>query len=100
VEPVFGLQVLPPVSLSGQLTPDLRRVAAERARELWLTGDRQTTARRLRREPALGIDLYPPVKLFVGGGDDIAFPIPYRELETNSRATSACPAGQNPGSWR
>ncbi len=42
------------------------------------------------------------VGLAIGGGDDIAFPIPDLELDANPNLTStmACPAGQTVGSWR
>jgi len=85
--------------LTGDLLSDLKAVAEERARELWLTGDRLTTSRRFRVE--LGIDLFPPVKVSIGGGDDIAFPIPQLELDTNPSLNKdmACPAGQSIGAW-
>jgi len=102
VEPPEAGDELEPVTLTGEMTPDLETVAAERARELWLTGDRHTTARRLRLDPTVEIDLFPPLKPDIGGGDDIAFPIVQQELDNNPNLTSgdACPAGQSPGSWR
>ncbi len=98
VEPPAPENLLQPISLSGDLQADLKAVADERARELWLTGDRQTTSRRLRED---GIDLYPPVKTDIGGGDDVAFPIVQRELDNNPNLASgdACPTGA-PGSWQ
>ena len=92
---------LAPLTLSGDMATDLKTVADERARELWLTGDRLSTSRRLRLD-GFGIDLFPPVKTAIGGGDDIAFPIPDLELDANPNLTStmACPAGQTVGSWR
>ena len=86
--------------LTGDLLADLKTVADERARELWLTGDRLTTSRRFRLE--LGVDLFPSVKDAIGGGDDIAFPIPQLELDTNPNLGTdmACPAGQVIGAWR
>jgi len=91
-----------PIVLAGVMTTDLRSMADERARELWLTGDRQATARRFRLDDAVAINLFPPVKLAIGGGDDVAFPIVRRELEGNPNLGSgdACPPGQAPGSWR
>lgn len=97
--PGTGLQ---PLVLAGNPAADLRTVAGERARELWLTGDRHTTSRRLRLDPSVQINLYPPVKVGINGGDDIAFPIVQRELDNNPvlSTADACPAGQGPGSWR
>ena len=91
---------LAPLTLTGNLLFDLKIVADERARELWLTGDRMTTSRRFRLE--LGIDLFPSVKTAIGGGDDIAFPIPQLELDTNPNlgTDEACPADQVLGGWR
>ena len=93
---------LPPVVLTGSMTSDLRSVADERARELWLTGDRQATGRRFRLDDSAGLNLFPPVKVAIGGGDDLAFPIVRRELEGNPNLGTgdACPPGQAPGSWR
>ena len=90
-----------PLTLSGDMASDLKTVADERARELWLTGDRLTTSRRFRHD-AFGIDIFPPVKVGVGGGDDTALPIPQLELDTNPNLSPsmACPAGQTVGSWR
>lgn len=67
---------LPPISFSGDLTQDLPVMARERARELWLTGERITT---LRRYLADGVDLWPGNKQ----GQDTCFPVPQRELDTN-----------------
>jgi hypothetical protein len=93
---------LQPLTLSGDPTSDLGVVVAERARELWLTGDRHVTSRRLRRDPAVEIDLFPPVKGAIGGGDDIAFPMVQRELDNNPHLSGldACPPGQEAGGWR
>jgi hypothetical protein len=93
---------LQPLTLPGSLDQALTAVAGERARELWLTGDRHTTARRLRLDPSSQIDLVPPIKVGINGGDDIAFPIVQRELDNNPELTSgdACPAGQAIGGWR
>ncbi len=93
---------LEPLSMTGNLDADLRLVAAERARELWLSGDRLTTARRLRIDPEVEVDLFPPVKGDgLGGGDDIAFPIVQRELDNNPHlgGEDACPVGQSRGEW-
>jgi hypothetical protein len=102
VEPPAPVDALQPLTLTGTLRTDLITVANERARELWLTGDRLTTSRRLRRDASVAIDLFPPVKTGVGGGDDIAFPIVQLELDANPNLgpTNACPAGQSLGSWR
>ena len=102
VDPPDSADELQDLTLAGTLGQDLRTVAAERARELWLTGDRLTTSRRLRLDPTVNIDLFPPVKTRIGGGDDIAFPIVQLELDNNPNLSSgdACPAGQTSGSWR
>ena len=102
VEPPDPANVLQALTLTGNFTEDLKTVADERARELWLTGDRLTTSRRLRLDPTVNIDLFPPVKTRITGGDDIAFPIVKLELDNNSNLSSgdACPAGQTVGSWR
>lgn len=101
VNPPSPGDFLPDLVLTGDPTLDLVTIAAERARELWLTGDRLSTARRLRLDPSVDIDLFPP-KGSVGGGDDIAFPIVQREIDANPFLDSgdACPVGQAPGSWR
>ena len=100
VELPFVGDNLGPLVLTGDFLADLKTVADERARELWLTGDRLTTSRRFRLE--LGVDLFPSVKDAIGGGDDIAFPIPQLELDTNPNLGTdmACPAGQVIGAWR
>jgi hypothetical protein len=56
----------------------------------------------LRLDPSSQIDLFPPIKVGINGGDDIAFPIVQRELDNNPELTSgdACPAGQAIGGWR
>ena len=102
VDPPDSGNELVDLTLAGTFAQDLRTVAAERARELWLTGDRLTTSRRLRLDPTVNIDLFPPVKTRSNGGDDIAFPIVQLELDNNPNLSSgdACPAGQTIGSWR
>jgi hypothetical protein len=103
VPPPTAQGALQPIQLTGDLEADVRRVADERARELWLTGDRMTTARRLRLDPAVGINLFPAIKVTLDGGDDIAFPMAQEELDRNPNLSSpgdACPTGQEPGSWR
>ena len=102
VDPPDSGKELVDLTLAGTFTQDLRTVAAERARELWLTGDRLTTSRRLRLDPTVNIDLFPPVKTRINGGDDIAFPMVQLELDNNPNLSSgdACPAGQTIGSWR
>ena len=101
VDPPDADNELEPLALSGNLVADLRTVAAERARELWLTGDRMTTSRRLRRDPRTAINLFPRVKTGSSGGDDSAFPMVQLELDNNTNLSSAdaCPVGQAPGSW-
>lgn len=66
---------LDPISLSGNLDDDLRRIASERARELWLTGDRQATLRRILED---GIDLYPAKP-----GTQTCWPFPDQEIDNN-----------------
>jgi hypothetical protein len=102
VEPPAPADALQPLVLTDTLETDLRTVAGERARELWLTGDRLTTSRRLRRDAGVAIDLFPPVKGGIGGGDDIAFPIAQLELDANPNLApnQACPPGQSIGAWR
>ena len=51
VDPPDSVDELTDLTLTGTFTQDLGTVAAERARELWLTGDRLTTSRRLRLDP-------------------------------------------------
>jgi hypothetical protein len=101
VDPPEAGSALQPLVLADSLELDVETVAGERARELWLTGDRLTTARRLRRDPTVTIDLFPQ-KAGVNGGDDIAFPIVQLELEENPSlvSTQACPPGQVIGRWR
>jgi hypothetical protein len=64
------------ISFSGDLATDLPVMARERARELWLTGERLPTLRRYLKD---GVDLYPGGKQ----GSDTCFPVPQRELDTN-----------------
>ncbi len=70
---------LPPITLSGSLAQDLPVLARERARELYLTGERLGTLRRFLLE---GTDLYPTGK----SGTDTCFPLPERETDTNPNA--------------
>ena len=100
VDPPEGGNLLLDIELSGDVATDLKAVVDERARELWLTGDRQVTSRRLRRDPQVDLDLFPS-KVSIGGGDDIAFPIVQIELDNNPSlsAGDACPSGQTSGSW-
>jgi hypothetical protein len=105
VEPPAAANQLEPLALTGSLRLDLETVADERARELWLTGDRLTTARRLRRDATVypdTIDLFPAPKVGVDGGDDVAFPIAELELTQNPTLgpNQACPPGQLIGRWR
>ncbi|HEY9516485.1 MAG TPA: RagB/SusD family nutrient uptake outer membrane protein [Gemmatimonadaceae bacterium] len=67
---------LPAISFSGNLAQDLPIMARERARELWLTGERIAT---LRRYLADDVNLWPGDKQ----GTDTCFPVPQLELDTN-----------------
>ncbi len=67
---------LGPITFSGTLAEDLPVMARERARELWLTGERIATLRRYLRD---GVDLWPGGKQ----GTDTCFPVPQIELDTN-----------------
>lgn len=67
---------LEPITLTGTLSADLRVLARERARELYLTGERMGTLRRLLAD---GVDLFPTGK----EGTDTCFPLPERETDTN-----------------
>ena len=67
---------LEPIAFSGTLGEDLRVMARERARELYLTGERIGTLRRLLAD---GVDLFPTGK----SGSDTCFPLPERETDTN-----------------
>jgi len=67
---------LPALTLSGTPAEDLRVLARERARELYLTGERIATLRRLLTD---GIDLFPTPKI----GTATCFPLPERETDTN-----------------
>jgi hypothetical protein len=68
---------LDPITFSGPLTEDLRIMVRERARELYLIGERLGTFRRVLESD--GIDLFPTGKL----GNQTCFPIPERETDTN-----------------
>lgn len=70
---------LPAISFTGPLTTDLRVLAEERARELYLTGERLATLRRYLKD---GVDLFPPGT----GGTATCFPVPQQELDTNPNA--------------
>lgn len=65
-----------PASADSDLKVRLAAMARERARELWLTGDRQATLRRYYEH--YGLDLYPQRT-----GTDVCFPIPQQELDNN-----------------
>lgn len=67
---------LGPISFTGDLIEDLKIMARERARELWLTGGRLATLRRYLID---GLDLFPSGKL----GADTCFPVPQQERDTN-----------------
>ena len=66
---------LPP-SADTELDVRLAAMARERARELWLTGDRQATLRRYFEND--GLDLYP-----ARTGSDVCYPIPRQETDNN-----------------
>lgn len=64
------------ITFSGNLATDLPVLARERARELWLTGERLPTLRRYLKD---NVDLFPGGKQ----GTNTCFPVPQRELDTN-----------------
>lgn len=68
---------LDPIAFDGPLSEDLEILVRERARELYLIGERLGTFRRLLESD--GIDLFPTGKL----GTQTCFPIPERETDTN-----------------
>jgi len=70
---------LPPVTFPGPLQADLRVMAEERSRELFVTGERLATLRRYMKD---GVDLFPTGT----GGSATCFPVPQQELDTNPNA--------------
>lgn len=79
LNPLRAVWNLPAMSFAGPLKADLSVLAKERARELFLTGERLTTSRRLLKD---GVDLFPAAK----GGTATCFPVPQSELDTNPNA--------------
>lgn len=79
VNPLRAAWSLPPISFTGPLTADLRVMAEERSRELYLTGERLATLRRYLKD---GVDLFPTGT----GGTATCFPVPQQELDTNPNA--------------
>ena len=66
---------LAPIAFTGDLVQDLTIMARERARELYITGERLPTLRRYLED---SLDLFP-----VQTGTDTCFPVPLREKEAN-----------------
>ncbi len=64
------------------LAARLTQLAQERSRELWLTGQRQGTLRRLRAND--GIDLYPAGSS--ASFDQTCFPVPQQEVDNNTNS--------------
>jgi len=79
VNPLRAAWGLPPISFPGPLAADLRIMAEERSRELFLTGERLATLRRYLKD---GVDLFPAGT----GGTATCFPVPQQELDTNPNA--------------
>lgn len=79
VNPLRAVWGLPAISFTGPLTADLRVMAKERSRELYLTGERLTTMRRYLKD---GVDLFTTGT----GGTATCFPVPQQELDTNPNA--------------
>jgi hypothetical protein len=79
VNPLRAKWSLAGISFTGPLAADLRVLAEERARELYLTGERLTTLRRYLKD---GVDLFPTGK----SGTATCFPVPQQELDTNPNA--------------
>ncbi|MHB1224746.1 MAG: hypothetical protein ACYC2G_12010 [Gemmatimonadaceae bacterium] len=79
VNPLRAAWSLPPISFTGPLTTDLRVMAEERSRELFVTGERLATLRRYLKD---GVDLFPTGT----GGTATCFPVPQQELDTNPNA--------------
>ena len=78
-----------PVEFTGDLQSDLQELARARAAGLWLSGQRQGTARRFAEEfgDPSGLGLYPEGT----EGDDLFFPVADQELDNNPNISSACP---------
>ncbi len=89
VNPYRSARGLPDIDYAALADDDTRLVqlAQDRNRELWLTGERQGTFRRLFRRD--NIDLYTPV---TSGAtfNQVCWPVHQQELDTNSNA-AACP---------
>lgn len=77
-----------PVDFTGDLQSDLQKLARARAAGLWLSGQRQGTARRFAEEfgDRSGLGLYPEGT----EGDDIFFPVVDQELDNNPNIDSPC----------
>jgi hypothetical protein len=76
VNPLRAAWGLGPIAFTGTLSADLRVMAEERSRELYLTGERLATLRRYLRD---GVDLFPTGT----GGTATCFPVPQQEIDTN-----------------
>jgi hypothetical protein len=66
---------LAPIAFTGVLVDDLRTMARERSRELWLTGERLATLRRYLDD---GLDLFSD-----RNGTDTCLPVPLQEKAAN-----------------
>lgn len=75
--------------VAGDLQGNLQKLARARAAGLWLSGQRQGTARRFAEEfgDPFGLGLYPPGT----EGTDLFFPVVDQELDNNGNIDSACP---------
>ena len=79
INPLRAAWQLPAISFAGPLAADLRVLAEERARELYVSGERLATLRRFLKD---GVDLFPTGK----GGTATCFPVPQQEQDTNPNA--------------
>ncbi len=72
------------IDFAGMTTLEARltQLARERSRELWLTGERQATLRRLRAND--GIDFYPARSS--ASFDQTCFPVPQQEVDNNTNS--------------
>jgi hypothetical protein len=77
------------VDFTGDLESDLQQLARARAAGLWLSGQRQGTARRFAEEfgDPFGLGLYPPGT----EGTDLFLPVVEQETDNNPNISSACP---------
>lgn len=75
--------------VAGDLEGNLQQLARARAAGLWLSGQRQGTARRFAEEfgDPFGLGLYPPGT----EGTDLFLPVVEQETDNNPNISSACP---------